>query len=737
MKTVVETRDLERSGNFAESNFKIKASAKAFKILSDGLYSDKIKAIIRELSCNAYDAHIEAGNQGQKFDVHLPTSFDPTFYIRDYGTGLSKEDLESIYTTYFESTKTNTNDAIGCLGLGSKSPFSYVDMFTVTSYYDGTQYVYSALLNDHGTPAIMLINESETDEPNGLKVQFAVKKEDTREFSYKASDVYFYFNTIPNLVGHNPDIREREYTVKNDTWGLSSDRRSQAVAIMGNVAYPINLNKVDFSDEERTILQSFPVDLFFKIGDLEVAASREGLSYDEKTTQVIRERVQEIIDHEKARIERDLVKQKTYWDAVVWIKNEKNTNKIVDLLFRHATLEYKGQKIKDYFDLSKKEYLAEVQGEDEEFFISKISYSEKWSRKDYCYRKVLGKPDTTWRINIKEHVKFFINDCKNRHMVRVRHFLEKNKDIDTIYLIKTTNDKLVKRFTNDLDMPKVGLLSEIEPPKVERKKRSDSAVGHFVKMNWVAHEHTETPKFWETIPDDEDFDLDEGGFYIPINRWKTIHNDREEAPRDLLFTLNQLHKIAMPNDPMPKVYGIKKAKLDIVEDRDNWISWIDYVQALVRNYALSPKVNDKLQAICNSRTVNYGQLGRMFRIIQDDKSFRNVNDKKKIIGSQWMSKCECPTVKELAERYDFMNSAISVDQGGTIRSLWNFIQSGRSNLSKDEVENLQKYSIKHDELMRQFRNDYPLLQDCYGSFGNKVGISHILEYINAITQYNS
>jgi hypothetical protein len=76
---------------------------------------------------------------------------------------------------------------------------------------------------------------------------------------------------------------------------------------MGNVAYPVSLNKVDFSDEERTILQNFPVDLFFEIGDLEVAASREGLSYDDRTTLAIRGRVQEIIDHEKSRIETDLI----------------------------------------------------------------------------------------------------------------------------------------------------------------------------------------------------------------------------------------------------------------------------------------------------------------------------------------------------------------------------------------------------------------------------------------------
>jgi len=52
--------------------FRIRNSAKAFNILSSGLYANKIRAIIRELSCNAVDSHIAAGRSGTPFDVHLP-----------------------------------------------------------------------------------------------------------------------------------------------------------------------------------------------------------------------------------------------------------------------------------------------------------------------------------------------------------------------------------------------------------------------------------------------------------------------------------------------------------------------------------------------------------------------------------------------------------------------------------------------------------------------------------------
>ena len=96
--------------------FRIRNSAKAFNILSSGLYANKVKAIVRELSCNAVDSHAAAGKHDTPFDVHLPNQLEPWFAIRDYGTGLSHEQVTNIYTTYFESTKTASNEFIGALG---------------------------------------------------------------------------------------------------------------------------------------------------------------------------------------------------------------------------------------------------------------------------------------------------------------------------------------------------------------------------------------------------------------------------------------------------------------------------------------------------------------------------------------------------------------------------------------------------------------------------------------------
>ena len=133
MKLHTSQNTIEKSSSFQTSNFKIDATAKAFAILSDSLYSNKIKAVVREISTNAYDAHVAAGCPDKPFYVQIPTKLDTTFAVRDYGTGLSHDDCFGLYTTYFRSDKTDSNKAVGCLGLGSKSPFAYTDQFLVES----------------------------------------------------------------------------------------------------------------------------------------------------------------------------------------------------------------------------------------------------------------------------------------------------------------------------------------------------------------------------------------------------------------------------------------------------------------------------------------------------------------------------------------------------------------------------------------------------------------------------
>ena len=272
-------------------SFKIAMNSKTFRLLSDTLYSDKIKAVIRELSCNAYDAHVEANNLTKPFEVNLPSIINQEFSIRDYGTGLSEKDLTTLYLTYGESTKDNpnnkkSNELIGCFGIGSKSPFAYVDMFNVTSFYNGSKNTYTIFL-DEGIPKCIKIHSAKTKEENGLKISFNVEEKDVNTFKEKAEQVFKYFQMKPNL-NMEINISKDVYDIDNEEFSYSSKGNNGRIyALQGNIAYPVD---EDFLIDKFKLTFETIV-LKFNIGEFSFAPSREALSYDEKTIKIISERV--------------------------------------------------------------------------------------------------------------------------------------------------------------------------------------------------------------------------------------------------------------------------------------------------------------------------------------------------------------------------------------------------------------------------------------------------------------
>ena len=91
MKVQAHGAVIKSSSDFESNSFRIAASPHAFRVLSSGLYSNKIRAVIREISCNAWDSHVEAGVADVPFKVTLPNRLSPTFSVRDFGVGLSLE----------------------------------------------------------------------------------------------------------------------------------------------------------------------------------------------------------------------------------------------------------------------------------------------------------------------------------------------------------------------------------------------------------------------------------------------------------------------------------------------------------------------------------------------------------------------------------------------------------------------------------------------------------------------
>lgn len=307
--------NVQKVGNFSTSGFKIAASAKAFQILSSNIYTHKVRAVIREISCNAYDAHVAAKNPNP-FSVHLPTYLEPWFSVRDYGIGLSEDDVRNLYTTYFTSTKTESNEYIGALGLGSKSPFCLVDSFSVTSFFNGEKKVYTCFKDNSGEPQVALLTSELSDEPNGLEVLVPGLEGRRDEFNSEAVEVFSYFDKMPEInnsgvIESISHLRTR-YVLQGDGFAFTQSYGTPK-AVMGNVAYDIPYNYIGDLGMTGYVR--------FAIGDLNFDPGREKLSLDDKTVAKLKERLAEVSDSISEQSLKLVESQPTAWTKAVKVQD--------------------------------------------------------------------------------------------------------------------------------------------------------------------------------------------------------------------------------------------------------------------------------------------------------------------------------------------------------------------------------------------------------------------------------
>jgi hypothetical protein len=330
MKFGTVSGNTETSGAIGQQQqFSIQSSAIAFETLSSRLYSDPIQAVIRELSCNAYDAHVMTGKADEPFVVTLPTNFDASFKIRDFGPGMSNDEILSLYCTYFSSNKNSRNDAIGAFGLGSKSPFAYflrngkTGGFAVISYQSGVVRTYAAFI-DNGLPKIELQSEAETTEPDGLEVIFPVEQRDVWEFTNKAKLVFEFFTPLPTC-NVQLNCQKPEYSIEGEGWGLrknSSTNQGNGVrAIMGMVPYSVgNIDISRLSENQKSII-AMPFDIFFAIGEVNPAVSRETLQLDTPTITAIQAKLDAIHTELLETVKKKVDKAANEWEAKMVIFN--------------------------------------------------------------------------------------------------------------------------------------------------------------------------------------------------------------------------------------------------------------------------------------------------------------------------------------------------------------------------------------------------------------------------------
>ena len=610
--------------------FRIRNSAKAFSILSSGLYANKIKAIIREYSCNAYDAHVEAGKADLPFDVHLPNSLEPWFAVRDYGVGLDHQQVENIFTTYFESTKTETDDLIGGLGLGSKSAFSYTDNFAVTAIKNGRKGIYTAFIAENGVPSIALMHEEETDEPNGVEIKFSVNEGwDFRKFEDEARQVYQHFKTKPvvtGIEGFTP--YETDYESKDIAEGIHAIRgrgyRSHSYAIMGNIAYPIEVPNASTNlGEDLAAMLSCGLEIHFGIGELDIQASREGLSYIPETISAIKRKLQSLADRLEQFVADEVDAIEGTWAKALFLINKSNSP-----LFSAAVAQYVANNDNPLISAGtghhRRIYGKSILiGEDKlkELNIALSGFSYAPYRETCSPLKMTGgfrddndKWIDAWEFEVSAHRAFVVQDtkvaCGNRAKYHFRNDdkLKPNNWYVNILapLDKTKPMKADEFFALLHNPPTVLAASEmLERPKDKIVRNKDVTILRLQKRGsggW-SYRARDNDLVWREHGTLASCDAKAVHYYLPLKGWSSEFEGAVSSASNLA---RQLQSSGIPAFQDINIYGVRKTDLEDVKKRKNWVNLETFIIKTLKT------VDDTLIRSMAAANVDYSSRGSVF-----------------------------------------------------------------------------------------------------------------------------
>lgn len=595
--------------------FRIRNSAKAFNILSSGLYANKIRAVIRELSCNAVDSHAAAGRKDVPFDVHLPNQLEPHFSIRDYGTGLNHEQIVNIYTTYFESTKTSSNEFIGALGLGSKSPFSYTDNFTVTATKDGRRGIYTAFINEQGVPSIALMMEEETSDANGVEVKFSVNdRSDFDKFRQEARNVYKYFSLLPVVTGNSQFTFETvEYESRDIIPGVHATKigATRSVAVMGNIAYPIDLPAGSDVGGLNNLL-TCGLEMHFGIGELDFQASREGLSYIPQTIESIKRKLILLNDALSVVIANEANEIKNLWDRAVFLSKKKEHRLWTTAVQKYA----KDTNLPTYDSTNKCGFRTQV------FEFTVDDLAKNWniqlrqiSRGRGSKTVYIGKPSNEyisgslanqytaipmWKIPVDADSHFVINDLKTGAVSRASyHYRESACNVyqRTVWILEKV-DK-----TKDMDLN--AFFAAIYEPPTDRRfaastllKREVEKLGRNVSILKLerrknhyrggSYRRSDEDMVWRDAGDTSAFpDKDEQGntiyyYYVPLNGFVMESKKGYTSGKNLYDDVKSI-----PGLHNGDIYGVRKKDIEDIKKRKNWKNFEEHIEATLNGRDVS------------------------------------------------------------------------------------------------------------------------------------------------------
>ena len=537
-------------------------------ILRDKTYSDKVLAVIREYSTNAIDAHADAGKEDHPISVHLPTEEDCVFRVRDYGQGLTDDEIKNVYIRYGASTKRNSNSVIGQLGIGCKSAFAYTDLFIITSYIDGYKNIYHAFIDESGMGKISRVSSELSYKPTGIEIEVPVKSTDIYEFREKAKRLFNHFKIKPNL---NIDLDfDQDILFSGEFWHIYDPpiyQTRRSVAVMGNISYPINYDSLkNHPDFNLPVYESIALGaiIYFDIGELSISASRENLEYTQQTQKNIIRKLKAVHSEFFNIIQEKVDNTQSHWEAARLLNEYKN-------IFRsNSSVIFPTTKCDVNIKRSTKEF----------------SDYEKAHYKDFCGG---ARRPLYVRKEYRSFDAILINDVSRAPVSRAETLLHQNNYVGSLIYgdKKKSKEELLTSVESFIDRHSlrgipVHWLSEIPYQSPQSQTTSQANTNSIAKANNYLfafdRDDLQTHKGWKPV--DSDIFNEENIIYIPINRFKPYKCNL--SSNDSYYLKIMIQNIEDLTSNTLTLYGVKKSKLDKVPD--TWIRFDHFIKQVYAGF---------------------------------------------------------------------------------------------------------------------------------------------------------
>jgi hypothetical protein len=450
------------------------------------------------------------------------------------------------------------------------------------------------------------MHEETSTEPAGVEVKFSVNDRwDFDKFRNEAQIVYVYFNLRPVVHGLKEfKFQDPSYKDKDIIKGVHyTGYNNRSIAVMGNIAYPIDVPKADTTLGNLRSLIECGLVIEFAIGEVDFQASREGLSYIPSTVQAIKRKLEALNNQLAVHIAGEAEQFANLWDRAEYLEKRNS-----ETLWKNAVTKYVQDTKFVLADPSNrynllKPFLFKVEEVAKKYNINiRAFYKERHN--DKCSNV---KSESTWDDVTKTHVaghkiwpnknvNFVITDTKRGAFERAKYHWRKSTQTnsgESVVVLEAVDKNRTAQFAKFLK-------DLYNPPRVINasallEKDRNSSGGNWGKASILKLEERDrarrtTIMAWGKAGSASDYDTTETYYYVELNGWYAvglpignIKDYYEMITRSGIFT----------ND----VYGVRKSDIPLIRTQKNWIELTGHIRQKLSSTTASNVMSLVKQAI--------------------------------------------------------------------------------------------------------------------------------------------